>query len=69
MRGNDGSDDSDTKKKKKIGVKLVVPFLDLLNSAASGYVSFLAVVFVVYSLSAPLPIPIFKQIESVFSII
>jgi hypothetical protein len=57
------------RKKKKLGVKLVVPFLDLLYSAASGYVSFLAVVFVVYSLSVPLSIPTFKQIESVFSII
>ena len=56
-------------REKKNGVKLVVPFLDLLNSAASGYVSFLAVVFVVYSLSVPLSIPTFKQIELAFSII
>lgn len=66
MRGNDGSDDSDTRK-KKFGVKLVIPLLDLPNSAASGYVSFLAFVFVVYSLSVPLSFPTSKQIKSVFS--
>jgi hypothetical protein len=47
--------------------KLVVPSLETLSSAALGYVSFLAAVFVACSLSVPLPVPKFKWLGQPFT--